>query len=169
VYFRVYLHEARAAAAAAGLAAPYFKPTERADDDLVRTYHWRSQHLTVPFTGVAGHWSVFLSYEFQVLSGERSMELVRTTFGLDAIGVPFAPDVRINVVRYDYDALLDPLPRVAEGPNLDVHINVLQPYPLADHIHIPGFRKDRWVAAEVLQWLTSPRLQADLGRRMSQQ
>jgi hypothetical protein len=166
MYFRTYLKEARTAASAAGLDAPYFKFVERPDDDLVRTQRWRSQDIGVPFTEVAGHWSVFLSYEFQMFSEERHTELVRTSVGLNAMGVPFAPDKRTSVLRYDYDALLGSISDDGGEPRFNVHINALQPAPLGDHIHLPGFRSDRWVVAEVLRWFTSARLRADLKRRI---
>jgi hypothetical protein len=165
-YFRTYCDEARKAAADAGLAAPYFKPRERADADLVLTHAWRSQDIAVPLADVAGNWSVFLSYEFQTLAGDRQMHLVSTCFGLNAVGVPFASDARVTVLRYDYDALLDSYDENGQHPNVAVHINVLQPDPLGDHLHLPGFRDERWAVGEIMRWFTSPRLLADLKRRL---
>jgi hypothetical protein len=133
----------------------------------VRTQRWRSQDIVIPFSGIAGRWSVFLSYEFQMISEHRRSDLVRTSAGLDAVGVSFALDERINVVRYDYDALLGSAFEDSEQPRFDVHINVLQPKPLQDHIHLPGFRSERWEVSEVLRWFTSARLRADLKRRIS--
>lgn len=164
-YFRSYQRAARAAAATAGLDAPYFKMNQRQDDDLVRTNVWRSRNLTVHLADVTGVWSVYLCYEFQHLPGDQPLRLVRTSFGLNVHDVPFTQDQPVTLLRYDYDELLD-AHHPDQHPPVSVHINVLQPAPLHDHIHLPGFRNEPWDAAEVMTWITSPRLLADLKRRL---
>lgn len=171
-YFKPYLQEARRAAAAARLHAPYFQMRERADEDLVRTNVWRSGEMTVELATVSGLWSVYLSYEFQTLPGERDLSLVRTSFGLNVSNVSLFPDGSTTLIRYDFDELVDsdpyaePSTQKDAAPSVAAHINVLQPDPLADHVHLPGFRADRWDAEEVLTWITSQRLLADLRRRL---
>jgi hypothetical protein len=158
-YFRPFLQEARDAAAKAKLPAPYFTPRERRDADLVRTTEWRSSDLRVRLDGVAGHWSVYFSYQFQNLSGATT-QLVGTSFGLNVTGVPLAKNGVVTLVRYDYDRLLDP-----RDESVACHLNVLQPEPIGDHIHLPGFRKEPWAASDVTGWVTSSRLLRDLQRR----
>lgn len=164
-YFQDYQQAARAAAATAGLDTPYFTMRERQDDDLVRTQIWRSRDLSVPLANVSGLWSVYLSYQFQHVPGDPSARLVRTSFGLDVHDVPFAQDKPLTLLRYDYDEFVDAR-YPDQDPPLRVHINVLQPDPLRDHVHLPAFRSEPWDAAEVMAWITSPRLLADLKRRL---
>jgi len=163
-YFRPYRREAVDAAAAAGLETPYFQPRDRRDDDLVRTTVWRSRDLTVPLAEVSGHWTVYLSYDFQNLPGERDLRLVGTSFGLNVHEVPFTSEEPVTLLRYDYDLLLGPAQQ--DEPSVNVHINVLQPDPLRDGIHFPAFRTDPWTVKDVMRWMTSRRLLADLQRRL---
>jgi hypothetical protein len=167
-YFKAYAAAARKAAAGVELEIPYFSAKERSDKDLVKTTTWRSQRVPIPMPEVAGSWTLYLMYEFQVLPRVKEPVLVSSSFGLDFEGERLGSRSPTTVARFDYSLLLDGDEEVRSEnePSVAVHINVLQKDPLGSHLHFPAFRSAPWEPDEIMRWSTSRRLRRDLSRRM---
>jgi hypothetical protein len=115
---------------------------------------------------VKGRWTLHLSWTIRHIPRDEA-RLWKSSFGLSIQGLRFAPAGHPKcLVRYDVD-------NDRRGPGLGplgAHLNILQPEPLADHIHFPVLAgpERRWTVSEVIDVFLADEFVADLRARLGQ-
>jgi hypothetical protein len=126
--------------------------------------HWKvrnSGHIRLPWSELPGEWFLHMSWLFRNTVAEPSVELVESSIGLNVEGHAITEGGPTSLVRYDEDRR----PRDAGLASRRAHLNVLQPRPLSDKLHLPAFGIGEWKAEDVLDFLVSDELRCELGRR----
>ena len=141
----------------------------RAEDgvDVLRVRNSSRIYLQ-PSPKLAGRWDLHVGWELRRQPTGDGLVVYMSSLGVNAEGSDFAPEGRICVVRYDVDH-----GRAYNAPGrpwLGRHLNVLQPAPLADHVHlpIPGDEAE-WSTPDLIDLLLCKSFFDDIRQRTEQE
>ena len=132
--------------------------------------HWHVEARGVYVTlgnDFPGSWRINLSCTFATIPRSGAIQILESSAGLYAVGVPAfgRGGAERCLVRYDIDNKRPGVHLEALGP----HLNVFQPGKLEDRIHypIPGVDAAGWSFPSLLDVLLSERLIEDLRGRLA--
>lgn len=145
-----------------------FKPSP-GREDAVPTWTIRNVNPIRPMTlrSLPGTWEIYAAWTLQPLLDSKTLALMRSSIGLNVSGLeaPALAD-KVCLVRYDVDTT-----KTVDGPDgsprpIGRHLNVLQPGPLSDKLHLPYIPHslEPWPVDETVRLLSAPSLVAELAR-----
>lgn len=107
---------------------------------------------------LAGDWYITAYWSYRNDPIAEGALLVESSIGLNVVYPPYLGEEAQSLFRYDLDRRLD-----GHG----IHVQAFQVSPLRDriHWHLPGIPDVEWPFADVLEFLLSTKLRAEISDR----